>query len=901
LEFRDPSGTYALEYYNDAAALGTGQSVSVASGQAVSNINVALSNGASISGRVTAQTGGAVLEGIQVEVYRYDTSPGYWSSLWTGNTVFTDSLGNYTVRGLPAGSYRLEFRDPSGTYAQEYYNDAVTVETGQSVSVASGQAVSNINVALSNGATISGKVTAQTGGAAIEGVTVEIYRYVPGLGVWIPVWTGRDTMTDELGNYTLRGLAPGAYRVGFRDSSGAYAQEFHSDAIYPEQGTSINLAVGQNLVGVNAALSNAATISGRITAQTGGASLEGVQVEVYRYDFKQDYWSSLWMLATSTGPSGDYVIRGLPAGTYRLGFWDSNGKYAQEFYSNALNVETAQDFPLAEGQSLTGVDAALSQAASISGTVTADSTGAPLAGVRVGLFSYDPVAATWNYHWIGAAPVTDELGRYVISGLGPGTYRVGFQEANLEYGMEFYANAGSAETATNVTVGTGSQVDGIDVSLGKATKISGTVTTKSGGAPLPGVVVAIYRYEASVGEWNYVETFRNFTTDALGNYSIPGLPPGTYSLEFRDTKDVYATQFYSNSPSTAAATSISLTPGQELVDLNVALVDGGSISGLVVKEGGTSPLKGALVKAHLLVNGLWHEVWQQRELSGQNGAFSIVGLAPGTYRLEITDLSRQYATEFYLNANSFASATSIQLNTGEDRSVGTVVMGAAASFSGAITGPDGATPLQGVSVVPHRWNQSSQVWEPLASTRTQTNGAFKLEGLAPGTYTFEFVDQSDVYLGEFFNNAPNLTAATRIELQPGQKFQGAQISLALAGYDVWKASYGVTGSQTSDDDKDGLSNGAEYALGTHPRQVDANKALAFRTSGSSLVLEFLKRNHGANSVLQETIDLRNGSWSASQATVSESPDQIGVAVGYTRMRCVVPATGRKFFRVLATY
>jgi hypothetical protein len=269
--------------------------------------------------------------------------------------------------------------------------------------------------------------------------------------------------------------------------------------------------------------------------------------------------------------------------------------------------------------------------------------------------------------------------------------------------------------------------------------------------------------------------------------------------------------------------------------------------------------------------------------------------------LEITDLSGQYATEFYLDANSFASATGIQLNTGQDHSVGTIVMGTAASFSGAITGPDGATPLQGVSVVPHRWNESSQVWEPLTSTRTHTNGSFKSEGLPPGTYTFEFVDHSGIHLGEFFNNSPNLTAAIRIELQPGQNFQGAQVALALAGYDAWKSSYGVTGLQTSDDDKDGLSNGVEYALGTHPKQADANQALKFQISGSVLTLEFLKRNHGAITVLQEITDLRNGTWVPSQASMAESPDQSGVGIGYTRMRSVVPVNGRKFFRVRATY
>jgi hypothetical protein len=106
----------------------------------------------------------------------------------------------------------------------------------------------------------------------------------------------------------------------------------------------------------------------------------------------------------------------------------------------------------------------------------------------------------------------------------------------------------------------------------------------------------------------------------------------------------------------------------------------------------------------------------------------------------------------------------------------------------------------------------------------------------------------------------------------------------------------------SDDfDGDGWSNGAEHAFGTNPANSDRSQATAVRASGNNVVLEFLKLNKGASYSIQEKSDLTSGAWLNSSAAISESPNQSGVPVGYTRMLSTVPATGRKFFRVLATY
>jgi hypothetical protein len=98
--------------------------------------------GGSISGRVTKDFDGT---GIQnVWVYVYDNS---WNYVNDGGT---DSSGNYTVGGLPSGSYYLQTRNNQG-YIDEYYNNVRNQSNATLVSVTQGSNTPNINFGLTLG------------------------------------------------------------------------------------------------------------------------------------------------------------------------------------------------------------------------------------------------------------------------------------------------------------------------------------------------------------------------------------------------------------------------------------------------------------------------------------------------------------------------------------------------------------------------------------------------------------------------------------------------------------------------------------------------------------------------------------------------------------------------------
>ena len=85
----------------------------------------AVDTDASISGTVTDATDPlAPIQGICVDVR--DTDP--LSSL---GFAITDSSGEYTIVGLPAGDYRVEFRSCGTGYFGEWYDDQPNFDSAE--------------------------------------------------------------------------------------------------------------------------------------------------------------------------------------------------------------------------------------------------------------------------------------------------------------------------------------------------------------------------------------------------------------------------------------------------------------------------------------------------------------------------------------------------------------------------------------------------------------------------------------------------------------------------------------------------------------------------------------------------------------------------------------------------
>ncbi|MDZ8120005.1 hypothetical protein [Pontiella agarivorans] len=119
------------------------------------------------------------------------------------------------------------------------------------------------------------------------------------------------------------------------------------------------------------------------------------------------------------------------------------------------------------------------------------------------------------------------------------------------------------------------------------------------------------------------------------------------------------------------------------------------------------------------------------------------------------------------------------------------------------------------------------------------------------------------------------------------------------GYGIWAAGKGVTGSETDDDDGDGLSNRGEYIFGGDP--VPPNGALDQGTrptfDPATGAYQFSIRNDNTlNYYVLTNLDLVNGSWGTNAGPVSVTGND-GLMGDYTNMLDTVES--KMFIKLLA--
>ena len=146
IRFSDWSGNYAPEIYDDAASLDAGMDVVVVVGATASNIDASLAVASKISGTVTGPDGTTTLPEIWVDAWQWNGSE--WEQKQYAET---DAEGNYTLGGLAAGNYRIQFTDNQNfSYVSEVYNNAPDLDSGTDIPVATGESIADIDASLTH-------------------------------------------------------------------------------------------------------------------------------------------------------------------------------------------------------------------------------------------------------------------------------------------------------------------------------------------------------------------------------------------------------------------------------------------------------------------------------------------------------------------------------------------------------------------------------------------------------------------------------------------------------------------------------------------------------------------------------------------------------------------------------
>jgi hypothetical protein len=263
-------------------------------------------------------------------------------------------------------------------------------------------------------------------------------------------------------------------------------------------------------------------IAGRVTSAESGAPIRRAEVVALNPQ-RMDPRTAL------TDDDGRYELSGLEAGNWQVTA-SKTGHSSQQFGQRRA-FEPAQLIRLAEGQRASA-DFALVRASAIGGRIY-DEYGEPLAAARVQVLRSRLVQQRRYLERIGEGDLTDDTGAFRIHGLPAGEYyvtaslRVAPVDSVVQttYAPTYYPGTGNFAEAQRVVLSPGNDVIvDFPVLPFRTARLMGTVLDASG-SPAD----AFLNLSSEAGELG-VPLGVGGVTRADGTFTLPEVPPGTYTL-----------------------------------------------------------------------------------------------------------------------------------------------------------------------------------------------------------------------------------------------------------------------------------------------------------------------------------------------------------------------------------
>jgi hypothetical protein len=689
----------------------------------------------SIAGTVTGGSPVVGQAGVQVTAF-------------TGNgdlagTTFTSASGTYSLSGLGAGNYTLDFTPADSSYAPQWFGGATLTSAATPIALLAGQALTGKNVTLRPSGTISGFAQGTGGGSQLTDINILAYDSDDN-------FAGSATSSSG-GQYFIFGLPAGTYTLHFVPQSGTvdaatYAPAWLGDSPAQAGSTPVVVTAGATTSGQNLALGIGGSISGTVLDGLGDG-LENAVVDAYDS-------TGTWVGSAATS-GGGYTIGGLATGTYKVKFSDPDDGLAPEWYNGVTLESHASGIAVTVGQNSFGADAVLPIESELSGTVVSSIDSSAIDGVEVSLYDAD---GNW-----AAGTVTDGSGTYALNGLAEGDYTLSFTPPTDAYAAQWWNGASSQATAGVIKVGDQAIVSNEDVSLSPTASISGTVLG-SGSALGP---IA----DATVGAFDLAgNEVATATTNTFGNYSLSGLPAGSYALDFLPGDSPFGPKWWNGASSEATASVITLTAGQNLVGTSITLT-GASVSGAVTGTAGV-PVSGVRVFAvDAAGNGI-----AQATTNGI-GRYAITGIPVGSYTLEfVPSPGTDYATQWLTGKPTEAGATFISVTAGLAVSGKSVVLASTdGSISGTVTDATTTDPLEAIGI--YAYDAAGNFIEEV---QTDGSGGYTLAGLAAGSYEVlaSGADRwATTYIDQWYGNKTTEVTATPVVVAAATAITSRDVAL----------------------------------------------------------------------------------------------------------------------------
>ena len=250
VEFDGLSAGYVVQYYDNKPTLEAATSISVTASTIRTGVDARLVKGGGISGRVTGADTGLRLLGVDVFIYG---KPGVLVA-----RTSTNGCGDWSVAGLPTGTYRVLYSPSlSGTarpYVPEWFNDKTSFGAADPIAVTAPNTRSGMDAVLALGGQITGR--------AREGDTGK-----PMCACKVYALNAKQTVTaantGPEGYYTLFGLPTGTYRILFQPAAGTgYGMIYYYQKATFASADPLALTAPSVLAGINGFLPHLSLVSG---------------------------------------------------------------------------------------------------------------------------------------------------------------------------------------------------------------------------------------------------------------------------------------------------------------------------------------------------------------------------------------------------------------------------------------------------------------------------------------------------------------------------------------------------------------------------------------------------------------------------------------------------------------
>ena len=256
VHFGDCNPEYVEHYYAGAYQELYATKVPVAPARDTTGIDTTMRRPGAIGGRVTDSTGAAVAN-LCVGLQQFGDL-----SVPRPQPITTGPDGRYQFSGLTPGTWKVVFAWPgcsqTSDLAPVYWPDTWDQSAAGTRVIRDGEQYLTTDGRVRKGGSITGVVTGQDGSPlAMQQVVGHRIGGTFGVG-------GR---TDVDGRYTIVGLQPGDYKIGFLPSG--YPETWYRDQPASNTATPIHVELGQVTSGIDQRVSRGASLGGQVLTADG--------------------------------------------------------------------------------------------------------------------------------------------------------------------------------------------------------------------------------------------------------------------------------------------------------------------------------------------------------------------------------------------------------------------------------------------------------------------------------------------------------------------------------------------------------------------------------------------------------------------------------------------------------